>query len=84
VALGRRPDYQQVRRYIHDTEPLFVEYAREHLHRNGVEDWEKAVAEIAENTKERNLPAALQDALKDTATRLAATGAGATPPARAA
>jgi conjugative coupling factor TraD (TOL family) len=60
VALGRRPDYQQVRRYINDIEPLFVEYAREHLRRNGSEDWEKAVAEISENTKERNLPAALR------------------------
>ena len=28
VALGRRPDYQQVRRYINDIEPLFMEYAR--------------------------------------------------------
>ena len=25
VALGRRPDYQQIRRYINDIEPLFVE-----------------------------------------------------------
>ena len=31
VALGRRPDYQQVRRHINDIEPLFVEYARHHL-----------------------------------------------------
>ena len=60
VALGRRPDYQQVRRYINDIEPLFVEYAREHLRCNGNVDWEKSVSEIAENTKERNLPAALR------------------------
>jgi conjugative coupling factor TraD (TOL family) len=60
VALGRRPDYQQVRRYINDIEPLFVEYAREHLRRNGAEDWQNTVAEISENTKERNLPAALR------------------------
>ena len=58
VALGRRPDYQQVRRYINDIEPLFVEYAREHLRRHGGEGWEAAIAELAENTKERNLPAA--------------------------
>ena len=31
VALGRRPGYQQIRRYINDIEPLFVEYAREQL-----------------------------------------------------
>ena len=60
VALGRRPDYQQVRRYINDIEPLFVEYAREHLRQNGEAGWEAAVAEVAANTKERNLPAALR------------------------
>ena len=60
VALGRRPDYQQVRRYINDIEPLFVEYARKHLQENGESGWEAAVAEVAANTKERNLPAALR------------------------
>ena len=60
VALGRRPDYQQVRRYINDIEPLFVEYARDHLRRAGGEGWEAAIAEMAENTKERNLPSALR------------------------
>ncbi len=60
MALGRRPDYQQVRRYINDIEPLFVEYAREHLRLKGSEGWEAAVAEVAANIKERNLPAALR------------------------
>ena len=60
VALGRRPDYQQVRRYINDIEPLFVEYARKHLQENGEAGWEADVAEVAANTKERNLPAALR------------------------
>jgi DNA helicase HerA-like ATPase len=45
VALGGRPDYQQVRRYINDIEPLFVEYAREHLRRHGGKGWEAAIAE---------------------------------------
>jgi len=49
-----------VRRYINDIEPLFVEYAREHLRRHGAEGWEAAIAELAENTKERNLPSALR------------------------
>lgn len=35
VALGRRPDYQQVRRYINDIEPLFIEYAHAFLAREG-------------------------------------------------
>ena len=60
VALGRRPDYQQVRRYINDIEPLFVEYARKHLQENGEAGWEADVAEVAANTKERNLPTALR------------------------
>jgi len=60
VALGRRPDYQQVRRYINDIEPLFMEYAREHLRRHGKADWAGEVAEIADKISERNLAAALE------------------------
>ncbi len=60
VALGRRPDYQQVRRYINDIEPLFMEYARAHLDQHGAEDWKAQVDELAGNIKERNLPAALR------------------------
>ena len=60
VALGRRPDYQQVRRYINDIEPLFVEYAEEHLRRHALEDWCSQVAGAAANIKERNLPASLR------------------------
>jgi hypothetical protein len=47
-----------VRRFINDIEPLFVEYAREHLRRQGPEEWEAAVEEVAANTKEPNLPSA--------------------------
>ena len=60
VALGRRPDYNQVRRYINDIEPLFMEYARAHLRQHGAEDWQEKVAEIAANIKERNLPNSLR------------------------
>jgi len=60
VALGRRPDYNQVRRYINDIEPLFMEYARAHLRQHGTEDWQEKVAEIAANIKERNLPNSLR------------------------
>ena len=60
VALRRRPDYQQVRRYINDIEPLFMEYARDHLQRQGAEDWEEQISEIAANIKERNLPNSLR------------------------
>lgn len=60
VALNRRPDYQQVRRYINDIEPLFMEYARAHLDQSGPEDWQAQVDELAGSIKERNLPAALR------------------------
>jgi conjugative coupling factor TraD (TOL family) len=60
VDLGRRPDYQQVRRYINDIEPLFVEYARVHLDRHGTEGWKAQVEELAGKITERNLPAALR------------------------
>ncbi|MCP4129143.1 MAG: type IV conjugative transfer system coupling protein TraD [Gammaproteobacteria bacterium] len=60
VALDHRPDYQQVRRYINDIEPLFMEYARAHLNRHGAEDWQAQVDELVGTIKERNLPAALR------------------------
>ncbi len=60
VALGRRPDYQQVRRYINDIEPLFMEYARAHLNQHGAEAWQEQVAELATTIKERNLPTSLR------------------------
>ncbi len=65
VALGRRPDYQQVRRYINDIEPLFVEYAREHLRRHGQENWAGEVEEIAAKISERNLSSALKGRDRD-------------------
>ncbi|MCP5443267.1 MAG: type IV conjugative transfer system coupling protein TraD [Chromatiaceae bacterium] len=60
VALGRRPDYQQVRRYINDIEPLFVEYAKEHLRSSGQQNWVTEVEEITGKISERNLSAALK------------------------
>ena len=60
VALKRRPDYQQVRRYINDIEPLFIEYARYYLDQQGFKEWQVQVSEIAESIKERNLPTALR------------------------
>lgn len=60
VALGRRPDYTQVRRYINDIEPLFVEYARAHLAIEGPPGWEEALAAAGDQTKEKNLPSALR------------------------
>ena len=60
VALKRRPDYQQVRRYINDIEPLFIEYAGHHLDRQGASDWRAQVEAAAESINERNLTPALR------------------------
>ncbi len=60
VALGRTPNYRQVNRYINDIEPLFIEYAEDHLTRTGALGWRKRVSEIADSIKERNLPTALR------------------------
>tara|TARA_R110002072_G_scaffold209067_8_gene366542 strand:- start:7982 stop:10096 length:2115 start_codon:yes stop_codon:yes gene_type:complete len=60
VALKRRPDYQQIRRYINDIEPLFVEYAGHCAQLAGIENWGAVVEERASEIKERNLPAALR------------------------
>jgi conjugative coupling factor TraD (TOL family) len=65
VALDRRPDYQQVRRYINDIEPLFMEYARAYLEQHGAEDWKAQVEELTGAISERNLPAALRGRNKE-------------------
>ena len=60
VALKRRPDYQLIRRYINDIEPLFVEYASHCAEVAGIDAWESLVEERAAGIKERNLPNALR------------------------
>lgn len=60
VALKRRPDYQQIRRYINDIEPLFVEYAGHCAQVAGIDGWEALVDQCAVDIKERNLPNALR------------------------
>ena len=60
VALKRRPDYQQIRRYINDIEPLFVEYAGHCASVAGIEAWASLVEARAADIKERNLPNALR------------------------
>ena len=60
VALGQRPDYEKVRRYINDIEPLFVKYATAYLAHSGVEGWQDEVAEKEKQAKGRHVPAALR------------------------
>ncbi len=60
VALSRRPDYNQIRRHINDIEPLFVEYGRYYLQRDGPKNWPQEIAKCAEDINERDLPFALR------------------------
>ena len=60
VALGQRPDYDKVRRYINDIEPLFIRYARGVLAHQGEDDWQAELAEMTAGAKGRNVPQAVR------------------------
>ena len=45
-ALGEEQDYQKVRRYINDIDPLLIRYAQHWLNSHGAETWQIAVSEI--------------------------------------
>ena len=60
VALGRRPDYHQIRRHINNIEGLFVEYAENWLRRSGPKDWRDGVDAIQHNIEEAKLPFAMK------------------------
>ena len=59
VALGRRPDYQQIARHITHIEPLLVDYCRAWLPKVAP-GWEQEVAKREADIQERNLPFALK------------------------
>jgi conjugative coupling factor TraD (TOL family) len=56
VSLGEQPDFERIRRYINDIEPLFIRYARYWLSANGDEDWQEAVETLAAKVSNRNVP----------------------------
>jgi len=60
VALGKRPDYHLVRRYINDIEPLLVEYCRDWLGKHGPRDWRASVDRLRNNLNDRQLPLSLR------------------------
>lgn len=60
VALGQQPDYEQIRRYINDIEPLFVEYAQAYLARTGEADWAAEVQGLADKAHGRHTPPAMR------------------------
>ena len=59
VALGRRPDYQQIARHITHIEPLLLDYCHAWLP-TVVPGWEQEVAKRAAEIQEKNLPFALK------------------------
>jgi len=60
IALGQRPDYRKIRRYINDIEPLFVDYAMAVLHVQGADDWQDVVADLASKASGRHVPQAMR------------------------
>ncbi|AHK80115.1 conjugal transfer protein TraG [Ectothiorhodospira haloalkaliphila] len=60
VALGRRPDYQQIVRHITHIEQLFIDYCNHWLPGVAPEDWGHEVARREEQINERNLPFAMK------------------------
>ena len=60
VSLGERPDFERVRRYINDIEPLFIRYGRYWLSANGDEGWQERVEQLAQRISNRNIPPAMR------------------------
>ena len=58
-ALGKRPDYTYIRRYINDIEPLCLEYAQFYFNQNH-RGWESEVTRMANDIQDKNLSFALK------------------------
>lgn len=56
VALGRRPDYAQITRYVTHIDPLLVEYYRHWLAEVAPVGWEKDVLAITDKINDKDLP----------------------------
>jgi len=61
VALGNKPHYQRIRRYINNVEPLLMEYGRKTISDKGPEGWDKVYKQILDNLDPKILPFALKD-----------------------
>ena len=59
VALGRRPDYHQIAKYIRNIEPLFWDYCSNWLGRE-YPNWKVEVEQRKNKIDDRNLPFALK------------------------
>jgi len=61
VALGNKPHYQRIRRYINNVEPLLMDYGRTTLNKLGPEGWRQTYDQILNNLNPQSLPFALKD-----------------------
>lgn len=60
VALGHKPDYVSIARYVTNIEPLLVEYHVYWFSREAPADWKQSVDTIAANINDKTLPSALR------------------------
>ncbi|MCU7865414.1 MAG: conjugative transfer system coupling protein TraD, partial [Candidatus Thiodiazotropha sp. (ex Lucinoma borealis)] len=60
VAIGKRPDYHLISRYVNHIDPLLVEYGLIYLKQHGPEGWQQQLAMIEANIDEKKLPPALK------------------------
>ena len=60
VALGRRPDYFMLMRYVTNIEPLFIEYTEWWLNQAGPKDWKTQVQRLEGTLTDKNVPHALK------------------------
>ncbi|MEQ1545816.1 type IV conjugative transfer system coupling protein TraD [Methyloglobulus sp.] len=56
VALGRRPDYPQIMRYVTHIDPLLLDYYRQWLGEVAPKGWEKEVMDRAAAINDKDLP----------------------------
>lgn len=55
-ALGKRPDYRQVIRYVNNIDPLLIEYYRHWLNEAAPPGWQKEVMNQANAINDKDLP----------------------------
>ncbi len=60
VALGRRPDYEQIRRHVINIDELFIEYAQKYFAEHDPKAWQ-SIVEIEGKIDRKNLSFAMKD-----------------------
>ncbi|MBS9759804.1 type IV conjugative transfer system coupling protein TraD [Pseudomonas mosselii] len=60
VALGRRPDYEQIRRHVINIDELFIEYAQKYFAEHDPKAWQ-SIVELEGKIDRKNLSFAMKD-----------------------